>query len=280
MSSNSSRSETPSDSTPEIPRAQKSPAKQGRRFPAYFPPGRGGSERFYRGLAAFLRPFLRLIARREWLGRQHLPARGPVIAVANHVTPYDPLVVAHFLFDSGRPPTILAKSSLFKVPVLGWVLRKTGQVPVYRGSKTARDALEAGSSALEGENCVLLYPEGTLTKDPELWPMSGKTGAARLALLTSAPVIPVAQWGAQSVLPRGKKMLRILPRKTTRVVAGPPIELDDLRERATKSGAPSSEDLRAATNRIMRTLTEMVGELRGEQPPQGLWDTRRGERVE
>lgn len=249
------------------------------RRPAHFPPNRGGSERVYRGLAGFLRPFLRMIARRQWNGRDHLPARGPVIAVANHVTAFDPLVVAHFLYDTGRPPTILAKASLFKVPVLGWVLRKTGQVPVYRGSATARAALDAGLNALEGDNCVLLYPEGTLTKDPEMWPMSGKTGAARLALLTSAPVIPVAQWGAQEVLPPKAKFLRILPRKTVKVLAGPPIELDDLRARVTKSGAPTADDLRAATTRIMRQLSTMVGELRGEEPPQGLWDTRRGERI-
>jgi len=233
----------------------------------------------YRALAGFLRPFLNLIARRDWSGRDHIPARGPFIAVANHVTAYDPLVVAHFLYDTGRPPTILAKSGLFKVPVLGWVLRKTGQVPVYRGTATARAALDAGRAALDSNNCVLLYPEGTLTKDPQLWPMLGKTGAARLALMTSAPVIPVAQWGAQAVLPPKSKLLRILPRKTVHVVAGPPIELDDLRAKATAAGAPSSEDLRAATNRIMAHLTQMVAHLRGEEPPEGLWDTRRGERV-
>lgn len=280
MSSKSAHSSASGDSTPDAPNAQKAPKSSRRRFPAYFPPNRGGSERFYRGLATFVRPFLGLIAKRVWLGRNNLPARGPVIAVANHVTGYDPLVVAHYLFDTGRPPTILAKASLFEVPVLGWVLRRTGQVPVYRGSATARAALEAGLEALEGENCVLLYPEGTLTKDPELWPMSGKTGAARLALLTSAPVVPIAQWGTQEVLPRGKKMLRILPRKTVRVIAGPPVELDDLRDRVSKLGTPSSEDLRAATNRIMSTLAQMVGELRGEEPPRGLWDTRRGERVQ
>lgn len=250
-----------------------------KRRPAYFPPERGGSTRVYRALAGFLRPILRLIARRNWQGRDHIPARGPVIIVANHVTAFDPLVVAHYLYDTGRPPTILAKASLFKVPVLGWVLRKTGQVPVYRGSATARAALDAGQEALAGDNCVLLYPEGTLTKDPELWPMSGKTGAARLALLTSAPVIPVAQWGAQAILPQRAKFLRIIPRKTVQVVAGPPIELDDLRQRVTHLGAPTSEDLRAATDRIMKQLQVMVGQLRGEQAPDGLWDTRRGERV-
>lgn len=255
-----------------------SPRRPPRR-PAHFPPNRGGSARVYRGLALFLRPILNLIARRDWAGRDHIPARGPMIAVANHVTAYDPLVVAHYLYDSGRPPTILAKASLFKVPVLGWVLRKTGQVPVYRGTATARAALDAGLDALASDNCVLLYPEGTLTKDPELWPMSGKTGAARLALLTSAPVVPVAQWGAQEILPPKRKFLRILPRKTVQVLAGPPIELDDLRARVTKSGAPTSEDLREATDRIMTRISMMVAQLRGEERPDGLWDTRRGERV-
>lgn len=249
------------------------------RRPAFFPPGRAGSARFYRGLAGFLRPILNLITRRSWAGRDHIPPRGPVIAVANHVTPYDPLVVAHFLFDTGRPPTILAKDSLFKIPIVGWVLRKTGQVPVHRGTATARAALEAGRQALAGDNCILLYPEGTLTKDPDLWPMTGKTGAARLALLTSAPVIPVAQWGAQALLPPSGKFLRLIPRKTVQVLAGPPIELDDLRQRAEQAGAPTSEDLREATDRIMTHLTQLVAQLRQEDPPKGTWDTRRGERV-
>lgn len=249
------------------------------RRPAHFPPNRGGSARVYRGLAGFLRPILRLIARRDWSERDFIPARGPVIIVANHVTAFDPLVVAHYLYDTGRPPTILAKASLFKVPFLGWFLRKTGQVPVYRGSATARAALDAGIEALESDNCVLLYPEGTLTKDPELWPMTGKTGAARLALMTSAPVVPVAQWGAQAILPQTGKFLRILPRKTVQVIAGPPIELDDLRAKVAEAGAPTSEDLRLATTRIMKQISNMVGQLRGEEPPTGLWDTRRGERV-
>src|SRR5690625_2728606 len=149
-----------------------------------------------------------------------------MIADANHVTAYDPLVVAHYLYDSGRPPTILAKASLFNVPVLGWVLRKTGQVPVYRGTATARAALDAAPEALASYNSGLLYPEGRLTKDPELWPMSGKAGAARLALLTSAPVVPVARWRAQAIWPPKRKFLRILPRKTVQVPAGRPIGLD------------------------------------------------------
>jgi len=254
-------------------------SRRNARKPAYFPPGYGGSPRFYRGLGVVVRPILKLIARRDWSGRDRVPARGPVIIVANHVTAFDPLIVAHYLFDTGRPPTILAKESLFRVAFLGWVLRKTGQVPVHRGTASARSALDAGQDALAGENCVLLYPEGTLTKDPDLWPMMGKTGAARLALSSRAPVIPLAQWGAQAVLPPRRKVLRIIPRKTVHVSAGPPVELDDLRERTTSNGGPTTEDLKEATQRIMGTVTELLAELRGEEPPSGTWDPRRGERI-
>ena len=66
-----------------------------------------------------------------------------------------------------------------------------------------------------------IYPEGTITKDPDLWPMIGKTGAARVALETGCPVIPIAQWGPQEILAPYSKRLRLLPPKTVHVLAGP-----------------------------------------------------------
>jgi 1-acyl-sn-glycerol-3-phosphate acyltransferase len=115
----------------------------------------------------------------------------------------------------------------------------------------------------------MFYPEGTCTRDPELWPMTGKTGAARLALTTGAPVIPVAHWGAHELWPYGTKRFRPFPRKTMRVIAGPPVDL------SAYDGRPlTTETLTAATADIMRAIADLLGELRGEKAPEKLYDHR------
>ncbi len=85
--------------------------------------------------------------------------------------------------------------------------------------------LKQAEKALAEGAAVIFYPEGTATRDPDLWPMVAKTGVARLALATGAPVIPVAHWGTQDVLPYGSKKPRLFPRKTVRTVAGKPVDL-------------------------------------------------------
>lgn len=174
----------------------------------------------------------------------------------------DPLTFAHFLYDNGVAPKILAKSSLFSVPVLGTVLRATGQIPVYRNTADAGKSLQAAVEALEQGECVAVFPEGTLTREPDLWPMAGKTGVARLALTTGAPVIPIAQWGAQHLLGPYKKLLKPIPRKRVTVVAGPPVDLEDLR-----GGPLDTSVLREATERVMVAITTQLEEIRGEQAP-------------
>jgi 1-acyl-sn-glycerol-3-phosphate acyltransferase len=114
----------------------------------------------------------------------------------------------------------------------------------------------------------VIYPEGTITRDPDLWPMRGKTGAARLAFTTGCPVVPIGQWGAQELMPGRKPSFpRLLPRKTLRVAAGDPIPLDDLHEK------PMTVDiLDEATARIMDAVTVLVAELRGATPPAQRYD--------
>ncbi|HVT69705.1 MAG TPA: lysophospholipid acyltransferase family protein, partial [Trebonia sp.] len=114
---------------------------------------------------------------------------------------------------------------------------------------------------------VIIYPEGTATRDPDLWPMVAKTGVARLALATGAPVIPVAHWGTQEVLPYGSKKLNWWPRKTVRTVAGPPVDLS-----AWAGQQTSAKALRAATGAIMADVTGLLASLRGEQPPAVSFD--------
>lgn len=226
-------------------------------------------------LATIVRPAMNLMIGRRWEGIENLPKDGGFIACPNHVTEIDPLVVGHFFYKQGILPRYLAKASLFKVPVLGAALRATQQVPVQRGGAGAATSLEAAQQVVDAGGALIVYPEGTLTRDPDLWPMKGRTGAARLALQTGAPVIPVAHWGAQDLLPRYGKMLHLFPRKRVRVLVGKPVDLSDLR------GVPLSKAvLEEATERIMAELTALVASLRGKPAPAERWDpARKGQKA-
>lgn len=234
------------------------------------PPRR--SNRAYRVLARIVRPILFATTRPQWSGGEHLPTDRGFIAVANHVTTADPLTFAHFLYDHGVVPRILAKASLFRVPVLRRVLRATGQIPVHRQTAEAGSSLRAAVDAIEAGECVSIFPEGTLTREPDMWPMAGKTGVARLALTTRAPVIPVAQWGAHRLLARYGRMIKPIPRKPVTVVAGPPVDLSDLYDRPQDSAV-----LREATERVMAAITELLEEIRGESAPEQRYVHRRSE---
>lgn len=219
-----------------------------------------------------VRPFLIATTRRDWRGLEHLPREGGFIATSNHMTNVDPLTFAHFLWDNGYAPKILAKDSLFRVPVVGRVLRATGQIPVSRGTAHAGRSLEAAVAALEQGECVAVFPEGTLTREPDLWPMQGRTGVARLALTTRVPVVPIAQWGPQDLLGRYGKLLKPFPRKRVTVVAGPPVDLDDLYGRPLDSRV-----LREATERVMSAITALLEDIRGESAPAERYVWRRSE---
>lgn len=209
-----------------------------------------------------LRPLMVVFTRRDWQGTEHLTGTGGIVVCPNHISYADPLAVAHYVYDNGRSPRFLAKSEIFGVPFVGRVLRGAGQIPVYRDSANAARAYSDALAAVERGECVIVYPESTITRDPGLWPMVGKTGAARIALATGAPVVPLAQWGAQNVLaPYGKKM-RLFPLKTMHLRAGPPVDLSEFRDQAL-----TPEVLRAATEKIMAALTAELETLRGEKAP-------------
>src|SRR5215204_2594186 len=216
--------------------------------------------RTVRLLDAIMRPW----TRRDWQDQHKIPQTGGVIFVVNHISNADPLAVGQFLAFSGRWPRFLAKSSLFDLPVVGRVLRACGQIPVQRQSPAAADALAAAVRAVKDGQAVTIYPEGTITRDPGLWPMAGKTGAARICLQTGCPVIPIGQWGAQAIM-FGTKIgfPKLLPRKTLRLKVGDPVELDDLRGKPVTSAV-----LTEATDRIMDEITSLVADLRGGIPPE------------
>ena len=225
--------------------------------------------RAYRVLAFFLRPILFAITRRDWQGAENLPDRG-FIAAANHVTEVDPVTLAHFLYDQGRAPKITAKASLFGVPVLGGILRRTGMIPVHRGTAGAAQSLVDSTAQLDRGECVVFFPEGTLTRDPDGWPMTGKTGVARLALTSKAPVVPIGQWGAHRLLAPYGKVFKPVPRKRVAVHAGPPVDLTDLYDRPIDAAT-----LREATDRIMAAITLEVERIRGEKSPEERFDMRK-----
>ncbi|MEW2522376.1 lysophospholipid acyltransferase family protein [Actinacidiphila alni] len=227
---------------------------------------------WYRLAAVIAKPPLIVLFKRDWHGMEHIPADGGFITAVNHNSYLDPLSYAHFQYNTGRVPRFLAKAGLFKPFFVGTMLRGTGQIPVFRESTDAANAFRAAVDAVNSGECVTFYPEGTLTRDPEMWPMTSKTGVARVALLTKAPVIPVAQWGANEAVPpyAKSKRVRLLPRKTLRVRAGAPVDLS-----AYYGQEPTPDVLRAVTETIMLDVTALLAEIRQQPAPARLYDPRK-----
>ncbi|MFG2054837.1 lysophospholipid acyltransferase family protein [Micromonospora sp. NPDC048930] len=221
---------------------------------------------FWPRLAVVLvKPVLTVWTRRTWRGMEHLRRDGGIIIVPNHISHADPLVCAHFIYDSGRWPQFLGKASVFRVPVIGWILHRCRQIPVERGTVDAVKSLDRLVEALNEGGAVVIYPEGTITREPDLWPMKGKTGAARLALATGAPVIPVAMVGPERMFDPKTSRLRLRPRTPVTVVAGPPVDLS-----RWAGATPSRVILEEMTDTIMLRIRDLVAEIRGGTPPP-LW---------
>ncbi|MBO4208738.1 lysophospholipid acyltransferase family protein [Micromonospora echinofusca] len=221
---------------------------------------------FWRRLPVVLiKPVLTIWTRRTWLGMEHIPPTGPVIIVPNHISHADPLVSAHFVYDAGRWPQYLGKASVFRVPVVGWLLHRARQIPVERGSVDAARSLDTLVAALQAGGAVVIYPEGTITREPDLWPMRGKTGAARLALATGAPVVPLALWGPERMFDPRNNRWDPRPRRPVTVVAGPPVDLS-----RWAGAAPTKATLDEMTEEIMLSLRDLLAGIRGGTPPP-LW---------
>lgn len=219
--------------------------------------------------ATVLEPLLLVATRRRWSGGEHIPATGGCVLAVNHISHLDPLTCAHFVYAWGRMVRFLAKAEVFEVPVLGTILHSAGQIPVHRLTKEASMSFTAAVEAVRRGECVVVYPEGTITRQPELWPMTGRTGAARIALSSGAPVIPVAQWGAHHILAPYTTRPHLFPRKTITMAAGPPVALDDLRSREL-----TPDLLREATDRIMDDITALLEGIRGRRAPAERYDPR------
>jgi 1-acyl-sn-glycerol-3-phosphate acyltransferase len=217
-----------------------------------------------------IKPLLLATTRRDWTGGENIPETGGCILVMNHLSHLDPLTAAHIVYDHGRLPRYLAKSGLFKNRALAYFLKAAGQIPVERLSANAAGAYDAAVAAVRNGECVVVYPEGTLSRDPDLWPMVGKSGAARIALETGCPVIPVGQWGAQRLLAPYAKKPDLFPRKPITMRVGEPVDLSDLRELPR-----TAQVVQQATDRIMTAITTLLEEIRGEKAPAERFDMRK-----
>jgi 1-acyl-sn-glycerol-3-phosphate acyltransferase len=214
------------------------------------------------------KPPLLALTRRRWIDGEKIPATGGCIVAMNHVSHLDPLTLGWFLYDHGRLVRYLTKEGLWHVPLLKYIVQDAGQIPVLR-EQGGGSAFDAAVAAVEAGECVGIYPEGTITRDPDGWPMRGKTGAARIALATGCPVVPVGQWGVQELLPAYSARPHPFPRKTLSYKAGDPVPLDDLRAKEL-----TGEVLHEATDRIMAAITGLVEDLRGEQAPATRFDPK------
>jgi 1-acyl-sn-glycerol-3-phosphate acyltransferase len=224
---------------------------------------------------SIVRPLSLLLTKRDWRGQDRVPRTGGVIIAANHLSWLDPFALSHFVYDVGRLPRFMAKESLFRARFVGRVMRGADQIPVRRGQRDASAALSNAVQALDNGEAVMIYPEGTITRDPELWPMQAKTGVARLALLSGAPIVPIAQWGAQEILPYNSRRVRLFPRHTVHERAAAPLYPD----RLPPGEQPSREALDALTAEVMLRIRNELADIRGEPAPSGIWDPRAGERV-
>lgn len=209
-----------------------------------------------------LRPALALLARPRWRGRDRLVgASGALIVCGNHTGPLDALAYGHLLQASGIAPRFLAKQSLFRIPLLGLALRSTGQIPVDRGRSGGGDALAQARAALGRGEALMVFPEGTYTRDREGWPMRARLGAARLALETGAQLVPVGCWGSRALWPVGAAVPR--PGGGRRIM----MSIAEPFRAQIRPGESQREAEVRVSGELMDRIAELVGQLRGQEPP-------------
>ncbi|WP_022868228.1 lysophospholipid acyltransferase family protein [Schaalia vaccimaxillae] len=225
---------------------------------------------FYRFAKAVLTPLMGPWIKFEATGTENLPSEGGYLLVANHLSNIDPVCSCWFFMKRDVAVRYMAKKSMFSVPFFGWIFKGMGLIPVDRTVEPSA-VLAPTRQALLGGEVVGIYPEGTLTRDPQMWPMAFKSGAARLALDTGVPVIPLSQWGAQKVLRPYKFGIDLRPRRPIHYRFGTPIDLSDL---MSERGSQDHEAVAEATRRMEQAVVAGLEEIRGEQGPEQLWDPK------
>ena len=220
-------------------------------------------------VAGIIAPFVRLMFKVEVQGMEKLPKSGAYILAPNHATNVDALAVAYFIYiTTKRAPHFLTKEKLFRIPLFGPILLAAGQIPVFRtGGQRNDDSLRVAHAYLKAGHSVCVFPEGTLTRDPDSWPMRGKTGAVRLALDSGVPVYPVGQWGSEKVMARYSSKFRPGFWKKVSFLVGDEIDLERFRK-----PNPTPAEVLEATEVVMASITKLVEQLRGEKAPDRRWD--------
>ncbi|MFI7676467.1 lysophospholipid acyltransferase family protein [Actinophytocola sp. NPDC049390] len=209
-------------------------------------------------------------------GAEHVRREGGVLLVMNHISHLDPPVDAVFVHRNGRVPRFLAKDSLFRMPVFKHMISGAGSIPVYRDGANAGDSLVAAREALRDGKLVVIYPEGTITKDPDGWPMRSRTGVARLAvecLEHDIPVLTVARWGTRDILNGYTKKFRPFPRKKVTFDVSAPVDLSEFKGREIDNRL-----LRDVTLFLMTRVREQLAGLRGEQAPTEFYNPAKAKR--
>ena len=220
---------------------------------------------------AFSRPVARSRTRASTsTGVEHIPAEGPAILVANHRCYFDPAAMAMVVAKSGRTVRFLGKKEVFDVPVIGSLAKAMGGIRVERGSGSD-EPLQAAAEALAGGEMVAIMPQGTIPRGPAFFEpeLKGRWGAARLAQMTSAPVIPVGLWGTEKVWPRRARLPNVLnvvdpphvsaPGRRARGVEAP--------QRRRRHQADHAGDRRAAAARGAGAPRADAEELAATYPP-------------
>jgi putative phosphoserine phosphatase/1-acylglycerol-3-phosphate O-acyltransferase len=202
---------------------------------------------------AFTHPLMFPYARFEISGVENIPATGPAILCGNHRSYFDVAAMALAIAKSGRTVRFLGKKEVFDAPIIGQIASAMGGIRVERGTGSD-EPLKAAADALEAGDIVAIMPEGTIPRgiaffDPVL---KGRWGAARLAAMTHAPVIPVGLWGTEKVWPRNSRLPAILN------IVDPPLVTVNV-------GAPVDLKYRSAdadTKKLMKTISALL-------PPEG-----------
>lgn len=210
------------------------------------------------GLAkAILKPWLSTWFRWTIEGVENIPRTGPALVAFNHIAYLDPLAAAYVLDKAKRIPRFLAKHELFDDKKIAWVLRGAKQIPVKRGTADAPMALDAAFEALDNGEIIVIFPEGTITNDPDLHPMEGKTGISRLAIESGVPIIPAAVWGTANIWPKGYAK-RWRPRQDICVRVGRPLNI------GSRSDTP--EEWNRVAGQVMDEISLLLASIRPAVP--------------
>ncbi|MDP9801613.1 1-acyl-sn-glycerol-3-phosphate acyltransferase [Arcanobacterium wilhelmae] len=218
-----------------------------------------------------------IVTRPTVVGIEKIPASGPVIIAPNHTDYFDIILMGLAVVEAGRTPIWVSADQYFKIPVFRSILKAVNTVPVYRSTGHAGDAMAGMKKALEQGGCLVVFPEGMMSVDPQKWPITGKTGIARLsAMVPGTTILPAAQWGTERILePWSLKLSWKWLRSPSTVVIGDPVNL------GLTEDSPHGE-VKAATERLMKAIEKLLVPLRQANPlgfttePRDVrWDKKR-----